>query len=83
VIEKHNALRLKREQLEGFEADEIVPPMPRSKPKKKAKSKKAVLKKKSIVEKDNDEKEVKSIPSKANEQDFEETAVNAHIWGKR
>lgn len=85
VIEKHNALRLKREQLEGFEADEIAPPMPRSKPKKKAKSKnkKAGLKKESNVEKDNNEKEVKSISSKVNEQDFEETAVNAHIWGKR
>lgn len=36
VIEKHNGIRLKREQLEGFEADKEAPPMPvRSKPKKK------------------------------------------------
>lgn len=43
VIEKHNGIRLEREQLLGFEADKEAPPVPkRSKPKKKkSRSKKA------------------------------------------
>lgn len=87
VIEKHNDLRLKREQLKGFEVDEIAPPMPRSKPKKKVrqKNKKAALKKKSNVAGDIGEKEDKSNNSESSKQDSGEieTAVNAHIWGKR
>jgi superfamily II DNA/RNA helicase len=35
VIEKHNGFRLRREQLEGFEADKIAPEMPASNRKKK------------------------------------------------
>lgn len=40
VIEKRSGVELKREQIEGFEADKIAPPAPtRQKPKKKARNK--------------------------------------------
>ena len=87
MIEKHNNLRIQKEQIEGFEADEIAPPMPvRTQPKKKVRSKKkkAFLKEKSVTEKKavvldegtgtvkrQDKKEEKVAPS-----------VNADIWGK-
>jgi superfamily II DNA/RNA helicase len=83
VIEKHNSLRLKREQLEGFEADEIAPPMPpRSKPKKKAnkKSKKASSNTKQSHPLDNTKNVTDEHLDKSKEV---ETTVNAHIWGKR
>ena len=35
VIEKHNGLQLKREVLDGFEVDDIAPPLPRKSPKVK------------------------------------------------
>jgi len=45
VIEKRNGMRLKREQISGFEADAEAPPLPkRSKPKKKKKTKAKKLK---------------------------------------
>lgn len=38
IIEKRNGFRLEREQLKGFEADKVAPPVPkRAKPKKKKK----------------------------------------------
>lgn len=63
VIEKRNGIRLEREQIKGFEADKVAPPVPkRAKPKKKKK----VLKKhrktppsKAVVE-----KEVATKPNK-------------------
>ncbi|MCK5829400.1 MAG: DEAD/DEAH box helicase [Methylococcales bacterium] len=76
VIEKRNSLRLEREQLEGFQPDEVAPPMPRSKPKKKAspKNKQNKLKKNTnkVQSVDNSEPDTQ-----------EESIVNAHIWGKR
>ena len=83
VIERHNALRLEREAIEGFEADEIAPPMPRSKPKKKAglKNKKARLK-----EEKNENKEKSLVTDvkvdNLNQLEKSEPLVNADIWGK-
>lgn len=91
VIEKHNSLRLPREQIEGFEADEIAPPMPvRSRPKKKAKAKNKnkLTKKGSSIKQDSDEQKQEPVIAQADEQVAEEKstekkpAVNAHIWGK-
>ncbi|MEE9339856.1 MAG: C-terminal helicase domain-containing protein, partial [Methylococcaceae bacterium] len=82
VIEKHNSLHLKREQLEGFEADEIAPPMPpRSKPKKKAnkKSKKASSNKTQSHKLNSTKDSIDELSNKPKE----ETTVNAHIWGKK
>ncbi|MCK5890024.1 MAG: DEAD/DEAH box helicase [Methylococcales bacterium] len=86
VIERHNALNLEREELEGFETDEVAPPMPRSTPKKKAgsKNKKAKLKehKEEAREKpfspDLKVDEVNHQEKKADP----EPVVNADIWGK-
>ena len=72
-------MRLKREQLEGFEADEIAPPMPtRSKPKKKVnkKSKKLSSKKKQS------QNEKTSTDENLDKPEEVETPINAHIWGK-
>jgi len=80
VIEKHNGLNLKREELEGFEVDEIPPPLPRKSPKKK----KVRLSKKQKARLEAGEQTVIE-PKKQNTQEkAEETepAVNAHIWGK-
>lgn len=79
VIEKHNALRLKREQIEGFQPDKIAPPMPvRSKAKKKtgSKKKKAAQNKPKI-----DNEQVATEAPAPIESKPEEPAVNAHIWG--
>lgn len=90
VIEKHNDLRLQREQLEDFEADETAPPLPeRTHPKKKASSKikRKSAKKKQGIKQDISRQEESSINTKSDKQDSqkkpEETkpAVNAHIWG--
>lgn len=52
VIEKRNGIRLKREQIIGFEADAEAPPLPkRSKPKKKKKAKSKNLKHKNSKKK--------------------------------
>ena len=80
VIERHNGLNLKREELEGFEVDEIPPPMPRKSPKKK----KVRLSKKQKARLEAGEQSVIK-PEKQNTQDKTEEiepAVNAHIWGK-
>jgi len=84
VIEKHNGLRLKREELEDFEPDEIAPPMPtRSKPKKKANLKKKKLKIQDDINKQEETQEIveKKEPVKIIKE--KEPAVNAHIWGER
>jgi superfamily II DNA/RNA helicase len=86
VIERHNGFRLEREEIEGFETDEVAPPMPRSKPKKKAgvKNKKMGLKKQ---QRESEEvvisADVKTDKaSEPQEKKAEEPVVNAHIWGK-
>ena len=90
VIEKHNDIRLQREQLEDFQADETAPPLPeRTRPKKKAnpKNKKKSAKKKQSIKQDTSEQEQPVINTKSDKQDSkkkpEETkpTVNAHIWG--
>ena len=59
VIEKRNGIRLEREQIAGFEADKVAPPMPqRSKPKKKKKKAKTPKKHR----KGTDRKEAKATP---------------------
>ncbi len=82
VIEKYNGLNLTREQIEGFELDDVPPPMPRKSPKKKktrlSKKQKARLPEEQDVSK-TDEKI--NLAEKTVEQ--EEPAINAHIWGKR
>ena len=86
VIERHNALQLEREELEGFEPDETAPPMPRSQPKKKAR-KKGVSKKKRAQDKDTQEDKPSTRDTKKKEivdnSKEKEPAVNAHIWGNR
>jgi superfamily II DNA/RNA helicase len=89
VIEKHNNLRLTREQLEGFEADAVAPPMPvRTKPKKKVRSKNKAAKKKSIAKQSPVKQEQSPVNIKSEQQDSRQNnekdkpAVNAHIWGK-
>jgi superfamily II DNA/RNA helicase len=81
VIERHNGLNLNREELEGFEVDEIAPPLPRKSPKKKKAKLSKKQKAKLAVEKEQSEilAEKQGTPEK-----FEETepAVNAHIWGR-
>lgn len=81
VIERHNGLNLKREELEGFEVDEIPPPLPRKSPKKK----KARVSKKQKARLESEEQQSAAQPEKKNTQEkAEETepAVNAHIWGR-
>lgn len=74
VIERHNALSLKKEEVEGFEVDEIAPPLPRKSPKKK----KIRLSKKQKNKREEDNTTEQSVESTSEE----ETGVNAHIWGK-
>ncbi len=86
VIEKHNAIRLKREQLEGFEADEIAPELPVSNRKKKpdSKTRKKQSKKKKIEKQETvvvEEKLVEKIEPEKEKTVEKEQAVNAHIWG--
>ena len=80
VIEKHNGLNLEREEIEGFEVDEVAPPMPRKSPKKKkvrlSKKQKSKLAEQSISANSDIEESKESKKEEA-------PAVNAHIWGKR
>ncbi|NOR71954.1 MAG: DEAD/DEAH box helicase [Methylomarinum sp.] len=82
VIERHNALNLEREELEGFEVDEVPPSLPRKSPKKK----KPKLNKKQKLKQENAEqqpvKEPEELSSKTEKVEKEEAAVNADIWGK-
>jgi len=82
VIEKRNDIRLEREQIEGFEADEQAPPPPeRTKPKKKKRSIRKKLHKRS------ENNTFQNTDTKApvnNEKKLEpDTTVNPHIWGNR
>jgi superfamily II DNA/RNA helicase len=89
VIERHNDLNLKREQLEGFEADDIAPPLPQKNSKKKAgsKNKKKLSKKKrasmqGLTELESSKDSSPSeIPETKKKPEKKEPAVNAHIWG--
>jgi superfamily II DNA/RNA helicase len=82
VIEKYNGLNLDREEIEGFEVDEVAPPMPRKSPKKK----KPRLSKKQKARQAEEQETVKLPEEQAveeeNKTEQEEPAVNAHIWGK-
>jgi superfamily II DNA/RNA helicase len=82
VIERHNGINLIREELEGFEVDEIPPPLPRKSPKKK----KTRLSKKQKLKQESEEQQSATQPEKQSAQDKTEEiepVVNAHIWGKR
>jgi len=83
VIERYNGLNLEREELEGFEPDEVAPPMPRKSPKKK---KPKVTKKQKLRQENGEQPSVtepeKASPKKEKEVEPEEPAVNADIWGK-
>lgn len=94
VIEKRNDIHLEREQVEGFEADEIAPPPPERKvPKKKPKwknSKKRAMKKLGASKKDGRQKESsvdvpadRQIPREKTREKSEGKAavVNANVWG--
>ncbi len=83
VIEKYNGLNLEREEIEGFEVDEVAPPMPRKSPKKK----KVRLSKKQKARQQGEEQKTVIQPEEQNAEDDKEPvevepAVNADIWGK-
>lgn len=86
VIEKHNAIDLKREELEGFELDEVPPPLPRKSPKKK--KVRLSKKQKSRLETESQSGQQSSISSEKpetpepEEVQVIEPAVNAEFWGK-
>jgi superfamily II DNA/RNA helicase len=89
VIENHNGLRLEREQLAGFEVDEIAPPMPtRSRPKKKASTQnKSKASKKRVPQKTNHDQQVLentelNEQAPGSESEADESSGNAHIWGR-
>ncbi len=86
VIEKHNNLQIQREEISGFETDEIAPPLPQkqSKKKNKASNKRKLSKKqrqKQSLTKEHDA-DIKTTDSKESSEK-KEPAVNAHIWGTR
>ncbi len=78
VIEKYNGLNLEREEIAGFEVDEVAPLMPRKSPKKK----KVRLSKKQKAKQAEEPVTAKQPEEQNIEKDKEEPAVNAHIWGK-
>lgn len=86
VIERHNALNLEREEIAGFEIDEVAPPMPRKSPKKK----KPRLSKKQKARQSEDTKSTtesesetqKVVEEKVEAEQQEAPTVNADIWGK-
>jgi superfamily II DNA/RNA helicase len=80
VIEKHNGINLNREELKGFEVDEIAPPLPQKSPKKKKPRLSKKQKTRQLAE-----QESLTPPEKQDLQDRteeKEPAVNDHIWGK-
>lgn len=83
VIERYNGLNLEREELEGFEIDEVAPPMPRKSPKKK--KQKLTKKQKSKLQDEGGtlDADQEQKPVKKEKVEKQEPAVNAHIWGKR
>ncbi len=84
VIEKRNGIRLEREQLKGFEADEKPPEaIKRSKPKKKAKLKNKkrpslVRKKAELREKKRDNK-----PHRKKEEKAQKQSEKVHLKSKK
>jgi len=87
VIERHNALNLEREEIEGFEPDEVAPPMPRKSPKKVkprlSKKQKARQVEEQEPAKESGENKVAEEKTVEVTQEKQEPAVNADIWGKR
>ncbi len=82
VIERHNGLNLAREELEGFEVDEVAPPLPRKSPKKKKPKLTKKQKLKLESEHATNKPEKQSSPDQAEaEVEAVEPAVNADIWG--
>ncbi|MDQ6956906.1 MAG: DEAD/DEAH box helicase [Mariprofundaceae bacterium] len=81
VIEKFNGINLDREEIEGFEVDEIAPALPRKSPKVKKPrlSKKQKLKKATREQSTSSEVDEQNISPKEEEK----LGVNAHIWGTR
>lgn len=88
VIENRNDIRLEREQVEGFEADEVAPPPPvsqRKKPKannKKSKKRKQAAKQKRKPAAATVDKSDSTPASKEGSED-KKPAINAQVWGKR
>ncbi len=84
VIERHNGLSLEREVVEGFEVDEVAPAMPRKSPKKKKPrlSKKQKARLEQEEEKATKDEQTVEKPKPVEVVKDEESAVNAHIWGK-
>ena len=87
VIERYNGLNLEREEIKGFEVDDVAPPMPRKSPKKKkprlSKKQKAVQAAEKAPVKEKVEKEVVEAVEKSEPAAKDVPAVNAHIWGKK
>jgi superfamily II DNA/RNA helicase len=87
VIENRNDIRLEREQVEGFEADDIAPPPPvsqRKKPKtnnKKSRKRKLSAKQMPKREKAASEK-ADSITAQKEVHNNERPVVNPQVWGK-
>lgn len=80
VIEKHNEINLNREEIKGFEVDEIAPPLPRKSPKKKKPRLSKKQKARQLAEQDSlTPSEKQNIQDRTQEK---EPAVNTHIWGK-
>ena len=91
VIEKRNDIRLIREQIKGFEADDIAPPPPeRTHPKKltNSKNRRKSTKKKTRFDKNPSAEKLSIDESKSEEKVTQKIsaekkpAVNAHIWGR-
>lgn len=80
VIEKHNGINLKREELKGFELDEIAQPLPPKSPKKKKTRLSKKQKARQAAEQNSDNQvEEQSVQDRKKPI---KPAVNAHIWGK-
>jgi len=93
VIEKHNGIRLEREQIKGFEADKNAPEMPKSsKPKKKVKGRgkkhskkhanKKIVVKQDTVQKMKEEPQTKIEP-KTKDNSGSEPKVDGSSFYKR
>ena len=88
VIENRNDIRLEREQVAGFEADEIAPPPPvkqKKKPKtnnKKSKKRKLAAKQKNKAKRTSAE-DTGSVYAGKEQNHDEQKTVNPQVWGKR
>ncbi len=85
VIERHNALNLEREEMTGFEIDEVAPPMPRKSPKKKKPrlSKKQKTRQTEDIKSTTESEKQEVIEETVEQEQQEAPTVNAHIWGKK